>query len=70
MIIVSDTSPLLYLLLIDQIDLLPRLYGDIIIPDVVFSEMIAANAPAKLRLWAANLPSWLTIQTVTLETDN
>ncbi|WP_448601796.1 hypothetical protein [Thermoleptolyngbya sp.] len=47
---------------------LPQLYGDIIIPDVVFSEMTAANAPATLRQWAENLPGWLTIQTVAIET--
>jgi len=29
-----DTSPILYLLLINQIELLPRLYQTIIIPDV------------------------------------
>ena len=33
MIVVSDTSPVNYLLLIDQIDLLPRLFQQIIIPD-------------------------------------
>lgn len=32
--------------------------------------MTAANAPAKLRQWAANLPDWLTIQTITLATDH
>jgi predicted nucleic acid-binding protein len=38
MIVVSDTSPLCYLLLIDLIDLLPQLYGRVIIPQTVQNE--------------------------------
>jgi predicted nucleic acid-binding protein len=32
MIVVSDTSPIHYLLLIDQVELLQKLYGRIAIP--------------------------------------
>jgi len=31
-VVISDTSPLNYLVLIDEIDVLPRLYGRVIIP--------------------------------------
>ncbi len=64
MIVVSDTSPINYLLLIGQIDLLPNLFEQIIIPDVVRDEMQDASAPAVVRQWSANPPSWLTIQVV------
>ncbi|WP_375327928.1 DUF3368 domain-containing protein [Microcystis sp. BLCC-F210] len=64
MIVVSDTSPINYLLLIDQIDLFPRLFGQIIIPDVVRGEMLDADAPAILQQWIANPPSWLIIEAV------
>jgi predicted nucleic acid-binding protein len=64
MIVVADTSPINYLLLIDQIDLLPRLFQQIIIPDVVRDEMLDLSAPSILRQWIANPPSWLTVQTV------
>jgi predicted nucleic acid-binding protein len=37
MLVVSDTSPLCYLLLIDQIDLLPKIYGRVVIPQAVDS---------------------------------
>ena len=70
MIIVSDTSPLLYLLLIGQLELLPQLYGDIVIPEIVCSEMSAANAPAELRRWIASPPGWLTVQSVTVAIDD
>ena len=64
MIVVSDTSPINYLLLIDQIDLLPRLFQQIIIPDVVRDEMLDPGAPTALQQWIVNPPSWLTIQAV------
>ncbi len=64
MIVVSDTSPINYLLLIDQIDLFPHLFGQIIIPDVVRGEMLDADAPAILQQWIANPPSWLIIEAV------
>ncbi|NJL91859.1 MAG: DUF3368 domain-containing protein [Coleofasciculaceae cyanobacterium SM2_1_6] len=64
MIVVSDTSPINYLLLIDQIDLLPQLYQQIIIPDVVRREMLDPLAPFVLQQWIANPPAWLTVQTV------
>jgi predicted nucleic acid-binding protein len=64
MIVVADTSPINYLLLIDQIDLLPRLFQQIIIPDMVQDEMLDPDAPPVLQQWIANPPSWLTVQPV------
>jgi predicted nucleic acid-binding protein len=64
MIVVADTSPINYLLLIDQIDLLPHLFQQIIIPDVVRDEMLDPSAPPVLQQWIANPPPWLTVQTV------
>ena len=64
MIVVSDTSPVNYLLLIDQIDLLPRLFQQIIIPDVVRKEMLDPLPPPALQQWITNPPSWLKVQTV------
>jgi len=64
MIVVSDTSPINYLLLIGQIDLIPCLFQQIIIPDVVRDEMLDPSAPLVLQQWIAHAPSWLTVQTV------
>ncbi len=61
MIVVSDTSPILYLLLIDQLELLPFLYGRILIPEVVRDEMLATGAPITLQQWISNPPSWLEV---------
>ena len=70
MIIICDTSPIRYLLLIDQIDLLPQLYGQIIIPHEVHDEMQSANAPLELQQWVANPPTWLSVQNVAIPSDD
>ena len=41
MIVVSDTTPLISLLKINRIDLLERLFGDVLIPQAVFDELTA-----------------------------
>ena len=66
MIVVSDTSPINYLLLIDQLDLLPRLFQQIIIPDVVRDEMLDLGAPPVLQQWISDSPPWLTVQAVSV----
>ena len=49
MIIVSNTSPINYLILIGHIDLLPQLFQQIIIPQVVYSELSDAVAPLPVQ---------------------
>ena len=44
MIIISDTSPINYLILIGQIDLLPQLFEQIIIPEAVYNIGVARIA--------------------------
>ena len=39
MIVVSDTTPLISLLKINRLDLLNVLFGKVIIPEAVFSEL-------------------------------
>lgn len=43
MIVVSDTSPICYLLLINQIDILQILYDSITIPQTVADELSASD---------------------------
>lgn len=64
MIIVSDTSPINYLIVIGQIDLLPQLFHQIIIPQAVYSELSDPEAPSLVRTWIATPPDWLKIQSV------
>jgi predicted nucleic acid-binding protein len=40
MIVVADTTPINYLILIEEIDVLTKLYGRVIIPHVVREELL------------------------------
>jgi predicted nucleic acid-binding protein len=63
MVVVADTSPINYLVLIDQIGILPRLYTRILIPPAVFDELKHPLAPEAVRDWAAQPPGWLEVLT-------
>src|SRR4051812_39137029 len=62
MIVVSDTGPLHYLALIGCIEILPTMYGHILVPRVVCSkELSDPAAPALLRTLLQAPPEWLLI---------
>ena len=61
-VVVSDTSPLHYLILCGAENILPRLFQQVVIPPAVFHEIQQANTPPLVRQWAANLPDWVTVQ--------
>lgn len=63
MIVVADTSPLNYLILIQHIDILGTLYGQVVIPPTVQDELLASRAPAPVRAWINNPPKWLEVRT-------
>src|SRR5207249_782668 len=62
MIVVSDSSPLHYLILIGHDSLLPALFGQILIPPAVLAELAHPRAPAAVRAWIASSPPWLVSQ--------
>ena len=61
MVVVADTSPINYLVLIGQIELLPRLYGRILVPPAVLEELKNPAAPESVRDWATHAPGWLEV---------
>ena len=61
MIVVADTSPINYLVLIGQIDLLARLYARILIPPAVLAELKHPVAPKAVRDWASDTPEWVEV---------
>ncbi len=63
MIVVSDTSPLNYLLLIGQIDVLPTLFGRVLAPPAVVGELLSTRAPEVVKQWASTPPTWLEVRT-------
>jgi predicted nucleic acid-binding protein len=62
MIVVADTSPLNYLVLIEQIDVLPKLYGSVVIPIAVREELLVPLAPPPVRHWIESTPNWLEVR--------
>src|SRR5579862_7915694 len=62
-VVVADTSPLNYLVLIGQIDLLRGLYGRVVVPPEVLAELTDHGAPREVLEWIQSRPDWLEIRT-------
>jgi predicted nucleic acid-binding protein len=62
-VVVSDTSPLHYLILCGVQSALPALFQKVVIPPTVFRELQQPNTPLAVREWASVLPPWVTVQT-------
>jgi predicted nucleic acid-binding protein len=60
-IVIADTGPINYLILIAEIALLPKLFESVLIPDVVAGELRHPHAPSAVRDWMDRPPAWLTI---------
>jgi predicted nucleic acid-binding protein len=61
MIVIADTSPINYLILIGHFELLPRLYSEIIIPEAVLRELNDLDTPQLVRDTLSQIPNWLRI---------
>jgi predicted nucleic acid-binding protein len=61
-VVVADASPINYLILIDCIDVLRRLYGRVVIPPEVLSELTAEGAPMTVRSWIRERPEWIDVE--------
>lgn len=64
MIVVADTTPLNFLVLIGEIEILRELFGSVLIPKAVFDELQNSETPEPVRRWIAERPSWLEIRPV------
>jgi predicted nucleic acid-binding protein len=60
-LVVTDTGPVHYLILTGHIELLPRLFERVILPDVVLAELSHEFAPTAAQRWAKALPAWLEV---------
>jgi predicted nucleic acid-binding protein len=67
MLVVADSSPLHYLILIEEAEILRRLYENVLIPDAVAAELRAASTPQRVSEWMSRPPSWLRIVAVPAE---
>lgn len=69
MIVISDTSPLNYLILIECVHVLPALYGSVVIPEGVFEELQRPNTPEAVREWMSAHPNWLEVRRANAQPD-
>src|SRR6266550_1813323 len=60
-LVVADTSPLNYLVLIGQVEILPALFERIFVPQTVQNELRHDEATESVRRWIAAPPLWLEI---------
>lgn len=63
MVVVSDTGPINYLVLIGQVELLHHLYGKILLPPAVHAELTQPRTPPEVAVWVRNLPNWVEVRT-------
>ena len=61
MIVISDNSALSALAEVGLLDLLPRLFGAVVIPEAVRRECAHPRAPRPLGEWISLPPDWLEI---------
>lgn len=61
MLVISDTTPIHYLILIGEIELLRQLYGKITIPIGVIAELSVLETPATVRSWVSDPPAWVDV---------
>jgi predicted nucleic acid-binding protein len=63
-VIIADTTPINYLVLIDHVLVLPDLYGRVIVPQAVLGELQVEGTPPKVKEWVSARPDWLEVQTL------
>jgi predicted nucleic acid-binding protein len=61
-IVVADTSPLRYLILIEYVHVLPALYGHVVVPPAVIGELNQERTPDLVKTWLSNMPEWLRVR--------
>jgi uncharacterized protein len=63
MIVVSDTSPIINLAVIGQLDLLRQLYGTLVVPQAVYDEIVVAGA-GQAGSTAVTQADWIEVRTI------
>jgi predicted nucleic acid-binding protein len=61
-LVIADTGPINYLVLVDAIGVLPKLFERIFVPLAVHAELIDTEAPEEVRAWIGRPPEWLEVR--------
>jgi predicted nucleic acid-binding protein len=59
MLVVADSSPLIVLVQIEHIDVLPKLFGQVVVPPEVLAELCVSKRPQPIREFFRHRPTWL-----------
>ena len=62
--VVSDTSPISYLVLTRTEEAIPELYGEALVPEAVHRELVHPNRPDVVRERISDSPAWIREETV------
>jgi predicted nucleic acid-binding protein len=62
MLVIADSSPAIVLVNIGHVEVLPKLFGHIVIPPAVAQELASPSRPQAVRDFAATPPPWLRIE--------
>lgn len=62
MLVISDSSPLNFLVRMGMVELLPKLFGRVLVPPEVIQELTHPDSPPMVREFAAAPPEWLLTQ--------
>jgi predicted nucleic acid-binding protein len=60
-LVIADSGPLHYLVLIGFGDILPALFEKIFIPTIVRDELAHRESPQVVRSWVENPPGWIEV---------
>lgn len=66
---VVDTTPLNYLVLTGNVEIFPKVCGQVIVPDVVLRQLQHHRTPESVRNWAKQPPSWLELRSISGDPD-
>jgi predicted nucleic acid-binding protein len=69
MLVVADTSPINYLVLIQHDAILPALYERVVVPPAVLTDLRRSRTPAAVRAWVAYPPAWFEVRQPQQELD-
>lgn len=67
MIVIADTTPLHYLILIGEAEILGHLFGSILVPQAVVDELSVDRTPKTVKDWLGSKPSWLQVRQPSFE---
>jgi predicted nucleic acid-binding protein len=64
MAVISNTSPLNYLILTGYDHVLPALFASVVIPEAVARELSSDRAPPVVLQWMSSLPAWISVRSI------